>query len=219
MAGSSRNSAQRRPAGQACAAAGERNRIGAYAIGGENLGETAEGVACYPINLRDPRELRDSVDDLRRLPIITAAGQSLTLDTLASVSVERGLPMIKAKMRARRRRSMSPSSVATSAASSPTRSKRSPPRSVFLPAIRCRASPRRWSAARSVRRCCRCSCCQPAFRRWNAGGCGVDNCLRDSRSQIRMADSPAVTLILASGHGTGAATRHGDRTAPSRAPC
>src|SRR5690349_23068243 len=32
------------------------------AVGGENVGETVEGVARYPINVRYPRELRDSLE-------------------------------------------------------------------------------------------------------------------------------------------------------------
>ena len=35
------------------------------AIGGENIGETVEGLQRFPINLRYPRELRDSVEKLR----------------------------------------------------------------------------------------------------------------------------------------------------------
>jgi Cu(I)/Ag(I) efflux system membrane protein CusA/SilA len=33
----------------------------ASAIGGENIGETVEGLERYPINLRYPRELRSAV--------------------------------------------------------------------------------------------------------------------------------------------------------------
>jgi Cu(I)/Ag(I) efflux system membrane protein CusA/SilA len=42
----------------------------ASAIGGENVGETIEKLARYPINVRYPRELRDSVGNLRQLPIV-----------------------------------------------------------------------------------------------------------------------------------------------------
>ena len=35
------------------------------AIGGENIGETVEGLQRFPINVRYPRELRDSVEKLR----------------------------------------------------------------------------------------------------------------------------------------------------------
>src|SRR5690606_38010671 len=39
------------------------------AIGGENVGQTVEGLARYPINVRYPREIRDSLEELRALPI------------------------------------------------------------------------------------------------------------------------------------------------------
>ncbi|MFX7739854.1 efflux RND transporter permease subunit, partial [Acinetobacter baumannii] len=37
------------------------------AIGGENVGETIEGLARYPISVRYPRETRDSLERLRDL--------------------------------------------------------------------------------------------------------------------------------------------------------
>src|SRR3546814_2880351 len=36
------------------------------AIGGETIGETVEGLARYPISVRYPRELRDSLEGLDR---------------------------------------------------------------------------------------------------------------------------------------------------------
>ncbi|WP_323824642.1 efflux RND transporter permease subunit, partial [Pseudomonas aeruginosa] len=39
----------------------------AGAVGGENVGQTVEGLARYPINVRYPREIRDSIDSLRTL--------------------------------------------------------------------------------------------------------------------------------------------------------
>ncbi|MFO1399725.1 MAG: efflux RND transporter permease subunit [Steroidobacteraceae bacterium] len=65
------------------------------AIGGENVSETIEGRARFPINVRYPRELRDSPERLRALPIVTAGGQQLTLGTVARVAVSDGPPMIK----------------------------------------------------------------------------------------------------------------------------
>ena len=37
------------------------------AVGGENVGETVEGLARYQINVRYPREIRDSLEGLRNL--------------------------------------------------------------------------------------------------------------------------------------------------------
>ncbi|MDR1888508.1 MAG: efflux RND transporter permease subunit [Zoogloeaceae bacterium] len=69
----------------------------ALLLGGKNIGETIEGTARYPINLRYPREWRDSLDAVRRLPIITPRGERVTLSTLATVSVVDGPPMLKSE--------------------------------------------------------------------------------------------------------------------------
>ena len=65
------------------------------AVGGENVTETVEGVARYPVNVRYPRELRDSLEGLRDLPILTPSGQHITLATVARVEVADGPPMLK----------------------------------------------------------------------------------------------------------------------------
>jgi len=72
-------------------------RIVALAIGGENIGETVEGLQRFPINLRYPRELRDSLDDLRALPIVTMKGATVTLGQIATVEIADGPPMIKSE--------------------------------------------------------------------------------------------------------------------------
>jgi Cu(I)/Ag(I) efflux system membrane protein CusA/SilA len=69
----------------------------ASAIGGENIGETVEGLARFPINLRYPRELRDSPEKLRQLPIVTPMGQQITLGTVARVETTDGPPMLKSE--------------------------------------------------------------------------------------------------------------------------
>ena len=65
------------------------------AIGGETIGQTVEGLARYPISVRYPREIRDSLDGLRTLPILTPSGQQITLGTVAAVTVADGPPMLK----------------------------------------------------------------------------------------------------------------------------
>jgi len=65
------------------------------AIGGEAIGQTVEGVARYPISLRYPRELRDSLEGLRALPILTPSGQQITLGTVAHLTIAEGPPMLK----------------------------------------------------------------------------------------------------------------------------
>ncbi len=67
------------------------------AVGGENIGETVEGLARYPINIRYPREIRDSVDRLRQLPIVTNQGQLLVLSDVAKVSITDGPPMLRSE--------------------------------------------------------------------------------------------------------------------------
>ena len=69
--------------------------IVAGAIGGQTVGETVEGVARYPISVRYPRELRDSLEGLRALPILTPAGQQITLGAVAQVQIVDGPPMLK----------------------------------------------------------------------------------------------------------------------------
>ena len=71
--------------------------IVAGAIGGENVGETIEGLARFPINVRYPREWRDSVGSLERLPIYTPLGSQITLGTVAKIKVSDGPPMLKSE--------------------------------------------------------------------------------------------------------------------------
>jgi copper/silver efflux system protein len=73
----------------------EVQRVVAVAIGGQNVGETVEGLQRFPINVRYPRELRDSLTDLRELPVVTAAGATVTLGQLAEIVITDGPPMIK----------------------------------------------------------------------------------------------------------------------------
>ena len=71
--------------------------IVAGAIGGQTVGETVEGLARYSINLRYGREWRDSLSDLRDLPIYTPQGSQVTLGTVAKVQVTDGPPMLKSE--------------------------------------------------------------------------------------------------------------------------
>lgn len=73
------------------------NELVSSAIGGENIGEKIDGLARFPINLRFPRELRDSADKLKTLPIITESGASVPLGAIAEVSYTNGPPMIKSE--------------------------------------------------------------------------------------------------------------------------
>jgi Cu(I)/Ag(I) efflux system membrane protein CusA/SilA len=69
----------------------------AGAVGGMNIGETVEGLQRYPINLRYPRELRDSFARLRALPVVTPRGQRLVLGDVADLRVADGPPMLRSE--------------------------------------------------------------------------------------------------------------------------
>jgi copper/silver efflux system protein len=67
------------------------------AIGGDNIGETVEGLQRFPINLRYPREIRDSVEKIRQLPILTERGAQIRLADVAAISIADGPPMLKSE--------------------------------------------------------------------------------------------------------------------------
>jgi len=67
------------------------------AIGGENIGEVVDGRARYPINLRYPREVRDTLDRLIALPIVTNEGLRLTLGEVARIEIADGPSMIRSE--------------------------------------------------------------------------------------------------------------------------
>ncbi len=67
------------------------------AIGGDNVGEVIQGRERYPINVRYPREIRDSLERLRQLPFVTDKGAQLLLQDVAAVSIEDGPPMLRSE--------------------------------------------------------------------------------------------------------------------------
>ncbi|WP_145570354.1 efflux RND transporter permease subunit [Yersinia bercovieri] len=75
----------------------ELQSLVATVIGGQNIGETIEGRERYPINLRYPREIRDSLQKLRDLPVVTANGGQVALSELADIKVSEGPPMLKSE--------------------------------------------------------------------------------------------------------------------------
>lgn len=66
-------------------------------VGGETVGETVEGPARFPVNVRYPREWRDTVERLRALPVVTPAGTQITLGSVARVDVSDGPPMLRSE--------------------------------------------------------------------------------------------------------------------------
>ena len=51
----------------------------------------------FPINVRYPREVRDSVQKLRDLPVLTARGAQIRLGDIASIRISDGPPMLKSE--------------------------------------------------------------------------------------------------------------------------
>ncbi len=67
------------------------------AVGGENIGEVVDGLQRFPINVRYPREVRDSLEKLRSLPIVTDRGQRLVLSDVADIRIADGPPMLRSE--------------------------------------------------------------------------------------------------------------------------
>ena len=67
------------------------------AVGGMNVTQTVEGLERYPVNLRYPQRVRDSVEQLKLLPIITASGARIALADVAHIAVVDGPPVIKSE--------------------------------------------------------------------------------------------------------------------------
>ncbi|KRB79517.1 efflux RND transporter permease subunit [Noviherbaspirillum sp. Root189] len=67
------------------------------AIGGENVGELVDGRQRFPINVRYPRDYRDSLQNLRELPLVTERGAQLRLGDVAQIQVTDGPPMIRSE--------------------------------------------------------------------------------------------------------------------------
>jgi len=67
------------------------------AVGGMNVTQTVEGRERYPVNVRYPQRVRDSVQQLRLLPIVTPQGARIALADVADIKVVDGPPVIKSE--------------------------------------------------------------------------------------------------------------------------
>ena len=65
------------------------------AVGGMRVGMTVEGLERYPINMRYPRDVRDSLEKLRNLTVVTLAGAHIPLAEVADIRIDNGPGMIK----------------------------------------------------------------------------------------------------------------------------
>jgi len=67
------------------------------AVGGENVGEVIAGRERFPINIRYPREVRDSLEKLRQLPVVTDRGAQIQLGDVADIGIADGPPSIRSE--------------------------------------------------------------------------------------------------------------------------
>jgi len=67
------------------------------AVGGMNVTEAVEGRERYPVSLRYPTDLRDSLGQLRQLPIPTMSGLPIALAEVADVRITDGPDMIRSE--------------------------------------------------------------------------------------------------------------------------
>ncbi|HUG92226.1 MAG TPA: efflux RND transporter permease subunit, partial [Planctomycetaceae bacterium] len=70
------------------------NQVVEAALGGMNVTRTLEGRERYPIQVRYQRELRERIDELDRLPVVTPAGEVVPLRTLTRMTMTWGPEML-----------------------------------------------------------------------------------------------------------------------------
>ncbi|OQY56489.1 MAG: CusA/CzcA family heavy metal efflux RND transporter [Candidatus Parabeggiatoa sp. nov. 2] len=73
------------------------NAVISAAVGGMNITETIEGLERYPVNLRFPREVRDDLENLKALLLVTPTGAQISLAQVAEVKIVDGPPMLKSE--------------------------------------------------------------------------------------------------------------------------
>ena len=66
------------------------NQVIETALGGMNLIKTVEGRERYPVRLRYNRDLREQIDGLKRLPVVTHSGAVVPLEELAELETTWG---------------------------------------------------------------------------------------------------------------------------------
>lgn len=75
----------------------EINYVVSAAVGGINVTNTVEGSERYPVNLRFAREVRDDLDKLREIPVISPTGAEIPLGEVADIRIVDGPPMLKSE--------------------------------------------------------------------------------------------------------------------------
>ncbi|MEQ8846808.1 efflux RND transporter permease subunit [Botrimarina sp.] len=66
------------------------NQVVESALGGMNLIKTVEGRERYPVRVRYRRDLREQIDQLARLPVVTHGGEVVPLEELAKLETTWG---------------------------------------------------------------------------------------------------------------------------------
>ena len=69
----------------------------AAAVGGMQVDEKLDGLARFPINVRFPRENRDSVQALQELPMVSPTGGVVPLGAVATIKIADGPVMVKSE--------------------------------------------------------------------------------------------------------------------------
>ena len=69
----------------------------AVAVGGMQVDEKLDGLARFPINVRFPRENRDSVQALQELPMVTPTGGVVPLGAVSTIKIAGGPVMVKSE--------------------------------------------------------------------------------------------------------------------------
>lgn len=73
------------------------NMIVESAIGGTPIGQTVEGRQRFTISVRLAQDYRNSIDQLKRIPIKTQALGTIPLSSVADIKFENGPPMISSE--------------------------------------------------------------------------------------------------------------------------
>ena len=73
------------------------NAVISAAVGGMNITETIEGLERYPVNIRFPREVRDDLENLQGLLLVTPTGAQISLAQIAEIKIVDGPPMLKSE--------------------------------------------------------------------------------------------------------------------------
>ncbi len=73
------------------------NQVVSAGLGGVDVTTTVEGRERYAIQIRFDRDVRENVDELRQVPVVTETGEVVPLERLASVATTWGPGMISSE--------------------------------------------------------------------------------------------------------------------------